>query len=135
MLKKKWSLIGGGLGKTKQASITEEVLKAFDGMLALDARGRLCFTTPGRRTYAPLFSRIGVHLDDIDTAEAFLDAFRRATGIKSVQEFNSLRDVLHCSASTESQKRITRRLLGLSPEAPATVVTLHDIRSRRTGAL
>lgn len=135
MLKKNLSLIGGGLGKTQQASTTAEVLKAFEGMVALDAQGRLCFTASGQRAYAPMFSRIGLSLDAIDTADSFLVALQRATGIKSVQEFNALRDVLHCSTSSVSQKRITRKLLGLSPEEPATVVSLREARSRRAGTL
>jgi hypothetical protein len=126
---------GGGLAEAPKSLPGSEFWDAYKGFVALDESGRLYFTVRGRFIYTPIFHKLGMSLEDVRTVGDFESAMREALKAEPSTESARLRDLLASATASESQKRITRRLLGLDRPAGAHVIPFGAARSRKASPL
>ena len=134
-LKKNGFNQGGGLNNASVFPLPEDFWEVFRGMVALDTTGRLYFTERGQAVYTPILRKAELSLDAIRTIPDFLDALHRVVKIEAREEVDRLHEILGCPDATESQKRIARRFLAVrEPQSSASIVSLADVRLRRTSS-
>jgi hypothetical protein len=126
---------GGGLAEVQKTSPSSEFWDTYKGLVALDETGRLYFTVRGRFIYTPILRKLGMSIEDVRTVRDFESAIREALKAESPTESARLRDLLASGTASESQKRITRRLLGLDIPERAHVIPFGPARSRKTSPL
>jgi hypothetical protein len=126
---------GGGLAEAPQSSPSSEFWDTYKGLVTLDETGRLYFTVRGRFIYTPIFHKLGISLQDVRTVGDFERALQETLATQPSTESTRLRDLLASGTASESQKRITRRLLGIDASAGADIIPLAGARSRKTSPL